>query len=496
MTFSRYRIFRYALFAFLVGVALASAGFVDALIAYTLVLGAVGIALLGRGQKSLPVIALCLVMIAGGSARVFVEPPEYFFDAPSAPFSFRGAVIDEARLRGSFQITPLMVVQGDTAHAGVMRIRLPIIPQATIGDGVEGTCLRILPVWEAPWGTRYPPLCTRSDVTIDASQTSSFWRTLSVARSFFQDIIDRGLPSPASDLLGGLLLGVHQTFSEELKEDFRRSGVSHIVAVSGYNITIIVNGAWHVLRFTPLGRRRSFWLLLVGMTLFVCLTGAAAATVRAAVMGGIVLFGQHLGRMAQSGHALLVAATAMVAWNPNVLFHVGFQLSLAATLGMIYLSPIIASFCERIPPLNGWKDTAIQTIAAFMATAPLIAGAFHTFSIVALPANLLIVPVIPFAMALGALWGGGALLDAGVQSISALSLSLLVDAIALPVSLVLNAIIEISSFFASLPNAQIAFEGPSWLAGVIMLSGYAALGFCIVRFRHRLRFRDEETILQ
>lgn len=492
---SRYRIFRYALFAFLIGVALSSAGFVDAFIAYIVLLGAVGIAVLGRRKKALTVFALCLVMIAGGGARVLAEPPEYFFDAPSAPFLFRGIVIDEAQLRGSFQTISIMVAQ-DNARAGVMRVRLPIIPQATIGDGVEGTCLRLLPVWEALWGTRYPPLCTRSDVTISASQAPSFWRALSVTRSYVQDVIDRGLPAPASDLLGGLLLGVHQAFSEELKETFRRSGVSHIVAVSGYNITIIINGAWHVLRFTSLGRRRSFWFLFIGMTLFVLLTGAAAATVRAAVMGGIILFGQYLGRIAQSGHALLVAAAAMVAWHPPVLFHVGFQLSLAATLGLIYLSPIIASFCPRIPSLRGWKDTTIQTIAAFTATAPLIAGAFHTFSVFALPANLLIVPVIPFAMALGALWGGGALLDAWVQSISAFSLSWLVDATALPVSLILNAIIALSSFFASLPHAQIVFEGPSWLAWVIMLGGYVILSLCMVRFRHRLRFRDEEPIIQ
>ncbi|MEK7122682.1 MAG: ComEC/Rec2 family competence protein, partial [Patescibacteria group bacterium] len=310
--------FRYALFAFLLGVALASFVSFSFFEFYVFFLCTLGIAVIGRKNVIARTAALMLIMMIAGAYRASADAQEQFFVPPSAPFLFHGTVVDEPVLRGAFQTARLDIGTGEQSR-GVMRVRMPLIPEVRVGDSLDGTCNHILPVWESPGGVLFPPLCTRADAAVVSADHVSFARFFSDSRHFFQDVIDRGLPSPASDLLGGLLLGVDQTFSSELKEDFRRSGVSHIVAVSGYNIMIIMGMMWGVLRYAPLSRRRSFWLLVCAVILFTGLTGAQPATVRASIMGLMILLAQYLGRQSQSGHALLVAATAMVAWDPSLL---------------------------------------------------------------------------------------------------------------------------------------------------------------------------------
>lgn len=480
--FTRYRIFRYALGSFLAGIAAASLLPLGVFEAYVGILAAIGVGVLGRNVRCMRIAALCAVLAMLGVLRVGISAGETFFSTEHVPFAFAGTVIAEPTLRGSFQ-TVSVDVMDDGITQGVMRVRLLLIPEARVGDTVHGTCTVLLPEWRAPGGRSFPPLCTRSTAEIQFSSRPSFWRILADIRHSFQDVIDRGLPSPSSDLLGGLLLGVQQTFPAELKEDFRRSGVSHIVAVSGFNITIIIAALWSMLKSTPLGRRRGFWLLGGGVVLFVCLTGAAAATVRAAVMGLLVLFGQSHGRLSQSGHALLVAIAAMVAWDPTLLlFNVGFQLSVAATAGLIGISPIIGLYVRMLPSWAGIKDIGVQTLSAFIATAPLIAGVFHTFSLVAIPANLLIVPLVPITMAVGFAWGVTALIVHGW----------IIDLLALPASALLNTIITLAQFFSHLPFAQVPVSLSAQHSITLIIGGYLLLGVFVMIARRRLRFGDQE----
>lgn len=483
--FTRYRIFRYVLGSFLIGVAVASLLPFGIFEAYVGILGAIAIGILGRRVRCMRIAALCAVLAMCGILRVGTLKEEKFFPSERTPFVFAGTVIAEPTLRGSFQTVSVDVMQEGVSQ-GIMRIRLLLIPEARVGDMVQGTCTVLLPEWRAPGGRPFPPLCTRSTAEIQFSSRPSFWRILSNIRHSFQDVIDRGLPSPSSDLLGGLLLGVQQTFPKTLKEDFRRSGVSHIVAVSGFNITIIITALWSMLKSTPLGRRRSFWLLGGGVVLFVCLTGAAAATVRAAVMGLLVLFGQSHGRLSQSGHTLLVAIAAMVAWDPTLLlFNVGFQLSVAATAGLIGISPIIGSYVRTFPPWAGLKDIGVQTLSAFIATAPLIAGVFHTFSLVAVPANLLIVPLVPITMAVGFAWGVIAFVVQGW----------IIDLLAFPASALLNAIIALAQFFSRLPFAQVPVPLSVAHSIILIIGGYLLLGVLVMIARRRLRLRDQESTI-
>lgn len=483
--FTRYRIFRYALGSFLVGIAAASLLPLGIFEAYAGILGAIIIGVIGRRVRCMRIAALCTALAMLGVLRGGISMGDTFFFPESVPFAFVGTVITEPTLRGSFQTVSLDVID-DGITRGIMRIRLLLIPEVRVGDTVQGTCTAVLPEWKAPGGRLFSPLCTQSTTEIQLSSRPSFWRILADARHSFQDVIDRGISPPSSDLLGGLLLGVQQTFPVTLKEDFRRSGVSHIVAVSGFNITIIIAALWSMLKSTRLGRRRSFWLLGVGVVLFVCLTGAAAATVRAAVMGLLVLFGQSRGRLSQSGHALLIAIAAMVAWDPTLLlFNVGFQLSVAATAGLIGISPIIGSYVRPLPPWAGIRDIGVQTLSAFIATAPLIAGVFHTFSLVAIPANLLIVPLVPTTMAVGFAWGVTAFIVHGW----------VIDLLALPASALLGAIIALAQFFSHLPFAQVPVPLSVAHSIILIIGGYLLLGVLVMIARRRLRLRDQESTI-
>ncbi|MFH0905623.1 MAG: ComEC/Rec2 family competence protein [bacterium] len=207
--------------------------------------------------------------------------------------------------------------------------------------------------------------------------------------------INQLLPEPDSALLQGLLLGQRSQLPEDLVSALKASGTTHIVALSGFNIAIVAGFFMWLLRPAP--RRWALVLAGVGILAFVVMTGASSSVVRAAVMGWMLLLTTWWGRRRHSGNAVLVAALILTMINPLVLqYDVGFQLSLAATAGLIFISPLV----DRRLPLQ-LPNVIRATLAATIATLPLIIFHFGGFSLVALLANLLVVPIVPLVMLLG-----------------------------------------------------------------------------------------------
>jgi len=214
--------------------------------------------------------------------------------------------------------------------------------------------------------------------------------------------VNRILPEPQAAFLGGLLYGAKRGIPAELTEKFNITGTTHIVAISGYNITILAVLLLQITKNIGVGRKKSFWIALGGILFFVILTGAQASVVRAALMGSLVLSATQFGRISKITNALLLAAAAMLILNPKILaFDVGFQLSFAATIGLVYLSPIFEKYFEKIPSVFGAKETLTTTMSAIVLTLPLILYNFGRISFIAPLANIFILPVIPLAMALG-----------------------------------------------------------------------------------------------
>lgn len=222
---------------------------------------------------------------------------------------------------------------------------------------------------------------------------------LYAVRNAFEENLKRILPSGKAAFLSGLTVGTTAGFTKEFVADLRTTGTTHLVALSGSNISGIISVLMLALTwFLP--RRKTFWPALCAITLFVIMTGAEASLVRAAIMNGIVLAGNYYERTGSIRNAIIAAAFLMAAWNPLVpAFDLGFQLSFAAILGMAYLKPAIEKY---LPWENGTFATAISAQAAVMPVLALTVGHANPLSVIP---NMLIAAAVPATVGLGFLAG-------------------------------------------------------------------------------------------
>lgn len=230
---------------------------------------------------------------------------------------------------------------------------------------------------------------------------SSLKRALFGVRDIFTRSLSEVLPEPHSSLAAGLILGAKESLGKEWLDKFRTVGLSHIVVLSGYNLTIIAESVIKVIIKFFSG---ALGLLLgaISIVLFTIMTGGGASTIRATIMALIILLARGTGRVYEATSALIVAGFVMVLHNPRVLvFDMSFQLSFLATLGILYLTPFVKKYLTFITEKMGLREAVSATIGAQLATAPLIAYKMGTFSLVALPANMLVVLFIPLTMFFG-----------------------------------------------------------------------------------------------
>ena len=226
----------------------------------------------------------------------------------------------------------------------------------------------------------------------------------------FESVINKSTSEPNASFINGILLGSRQNIPEEMKEAFNKTGTTHILAISGYNIMII---SWAVLSgLTYFFRRRvAFWISVLIIVLFTILTGASSSVVRASVMGLLLSFAQGYGRLYDPKNSIILAGAAMIYINPFALvFDIGFQLSFLAVMGLLYIYPFLDNKFRKIPELWKLKELTLMTISAQVTVAPLLIFYFHQFSTWSLPANILVLPFIPFAMLAGFLAGIGGMI--------------------------------------------------------------------------------------
>lgn len=238
---------------------------------------------------------------------------------------------------------------------------------------------------------------------IQRNQGSVIKSTLLKIKFLVRNEIDELLPGLEAGFLKGLLLGDKQNLGEEFKNNLSKSGTSHLVALSGYNISIIATAILSAFLFLGINRRRAFWFSVLFIILFIIMVGASASVVRAAIMGILLLLGHNFGKIYHPRNALLFAALIMVILNPKIIrFDLGFQLSFLATFGLVYFSPwfekIIKSDKESF---LGWRQNLATTLSAQLAVMPLLISQFNNFSIIAPLTNVLVLTFIPITMLLG-----------------------------------------------------------------------------------------------
>ena len=220
-------------------------------------------------------------------------------------------------------------------------------------------------------------------------------------------------PDPESSLLAGILLGVETGIPDRVQQAFRQTGTSHVIAISGFNITLVAG--LFSRSFNRLFNPRFAALAAgIGICLYTVLVGADPAVVRAAVMGGLSLFARQIGRRQHGLNAAALASLLMALVNPQIPWSISFQLSLAATLGLIlYADPLAQAFYDRASRLiqpelarrvsQPVSEYLLFTLAAQVTTFPVMMVHFHTFSLSTFVANPVILPVQPPIMILGGL---------------------------------------------------------------------------------------------
>ncbi|HMR99920.1 MAG TPA: ComEC/Rec2 family competence protein [Anaerolineales bacterium] len=303
--------------------------------------------------------------------------------------------------------------------------------------------------------------------------------------------IYRIFPDPESSLLAGILLGVDTGLTKELQDAFKNTGTAHIIAISGFNISIIA-GIFFTMFSRFFGPRWGSALAVLGIVFYTLLVGGDAAVVRAAMMGTFALFARQIGRRQFALNTLLAVAMLMCAWNPLYIWDVGFQLSFFATLGLILYAEPFSNFVSNlliryfpvstaqkiIQPLS---DFVLLTFAAQLTTIPIMAYHFQRISLVSFIANPFILPAQPAVMILGGL--------AVILSLIWIPLGQLAAWVAYPFTLYTIRIVEL---FDRVPHGTI-FLGDFSFGFVVLF--YAALlsltfGWSALRERiHSLRAR-------
>ena len=225
--------------------------------------------------------------------------------------------------------------------------------------------------------------------------------------------IYRMFPDPESSLMAGILLGVDTGLTQELQQAFKNTGTAHIIAISGFNISIIA-GIFFAFFSRILGDRRGAVVAILVIIIYTFIVGADAAVVRAAAMGSLALFARQVGRRQTALNTLLAVAMVMCLWNPLYVWDVGFQLSFFATLGLILYATPFSDFANRIitkyfPSSTAEKaaelfsEFVLLTLAAQLTTIPIMAYHFQRISLVSFLANPFILPAQPAVMIIGGL---------------------------------------------------------------------------------------------
>lgn len=422
----------YFTIAWLVGIWLASLGAWPASLSLGTGVLALGWSLVLRQRPCWAIFFLCVSGLGLGSWRYQVALP--VLDAThiasyndGRELTFTGLVSDEPDVRDRYvnlrvAVDSVTLPSGETiAVSGdvlVRAARFPVIPYGSVVQ-VNGR-LETPPEFT---DFSYKEYLARQGIhslvnqprisLLAAGQGNPFYHAIYAFKARAQATINQLIPDPAAALLSGILLGNERGMTPDLAQDFRNTGMTHIIAISGFNIAILIGLLVGVSQ--PLFSRRGAAIFaVVGVVAYTLLVGADASVVRAAIMGSIYLLASRwLGRPNFAYASLFLAALLMTLFNPLTLWDVGFQLSFAATLGlMLYAAPFtrwtrrqLLRWLDRraVRGMMGLLSEAVLvTLAAQVLTLPLMMAYFNQLSLVSFLANALILPAQPGVM----IWGG------------------------------------------------------------------------------------------
>lgn len=441
----------------------------------------VGIALLSpKHSRALVVSAIAIVAIAVGIGRMsmgIIRPHPVLDVLVGTNIIVEGVIVDAPDTREKSVRVPVKLEKfesGERIDAKILAI-VPLHTDVIYGDRVrvEGT-LQLPQVFETGEGRvfDYPSYLAKDGIRYEVAFAQVemlsrgegfFLKSWALAsKQWYLDGLTASLSEPQAGLAGGITVGDKRGLGEELSDIFQTVSLTHIVVLSGYNIMIVIFALRWLLDYFHVGPRWQFGIGVAVAVFFVLITGFASASVRAASMAVIALFGTLTKRTYLASRALGVVVLGMLLWNPYVLaFDPGFQLSILATAGLITLSPLVTKYLYRIPEVIGLREITASSISAQIAVVPLLLYQNGELSIYALPVNLLALIAVPFAMLFSAIAG---VLGAFLGPIATIA--------GFPAYVLLSYIIFVADFFAALPFARITLPAFSFVS---LIAVYAAL---------------------
>lgn len=483
------KIFHAICFGFLSGMLLRSFVFIEAyyVILFSLIAGAVLLFLIFTSKNNLGITLVVFFIFAClGVARYGVADipnPELFESNVGAKVSITGEIIDEPSIREKNQQLILETqVEGS---------KIGILAYINLGEDVKyGDEIKIIGVLKKPenfitdQGKEFDYInYLRKDgilyimsypkIKVLSSGNGNFVKKIlfSVKEKFLEKT-NNVINSPESLLLGGLILGEKSSFPPELRQSFVDTGTIHIIALSGYNVTIVAEWFMKILSFLPLSFAIGSGIFAI--ILFILMTGGSSTAVRAGIMGVLALIARATGRNYDVARALILAGVSMVLINPLLLrYDVSFQLSFVATIAVIFFAPRIEKHFTWITKSFGLRDIVSVTTAAYIFVFPFILYKMGNLSLVALPANVFILPFIPMTMLFGFLTG---------------FLGIILPILSIPIGfiayLLLHYELSVIKVFANLPFASFAFPyfPPSITLAIYAYFIYKLFGESIRKF--------------
>jgi competence protein ComEC len=375
-------------------------------------------------------IGLLLTALSLGAMRFQASQPEFTPDdlayyQPLEDARIQGVIISYPQIS---QTSSTAIVRADEITfngqrmriTGKLELRLPPGFHLMYGDRLmlEGSLDSTLPKGSSIYSSYlarryiYNRMAYPQIELIETSKGNPLTKSIYQIRTRARELLNTYLPARESSLLSGILLGIDWLIPRYLEDAYRATGTVHIIAISGFNITLIAWQIIHLFRrfFRPVS---AAVLAILAISFYTFLVGADPAVVRAAVMGSLAIPAYFLGRRLIGIHSLTIAAAVMLAFNPFLLWEVGFQLSFLATLGLMVLAdPLIGFLTARISikwgeikarNLQPLLILVIPTLAAQFAVSPVLFHLDRSILPYSLPANLLILPLQPLLMTISGL---------------------------------------------------------------------------------------------
>lgn len=318
---------------------------------------------------------------------------------PATQQSFTKLLVEDPAIKGGSQRFRVSLDSGEQVFITTARF-----PEYRYGDvlRIVGTLYQI-PQETANSSFLKPPIYSMKYPTIVVEE--GLFNPLSFLggiRGRLISFFESSLPPVYSSLLLGIVFGIKKGLPDALLQELQITGLLHIVAASGMNITL-VGGSIAAISALLVKRQLALCISILAIVLYAALASFEPSIVRAAIMGGIAFSAQIIGRQRFAVYALFVTGWVMLMVNPRLLLDVGFQLSFVATAGLLYLPPLIHAYKKMSFALERSLvgEELVTTIAAQLATVPILLFHFGTYSLWSIIVNALVLWTIPYIMLFG-----------------------------------------------------------------------------------------------